>query len=1285
MGKIKTFFRHNYWKFSVILVIFIGIFAFHSLNTKADMMYHLITDNNGITWQYGYNPSNRELEVSFFESRNSISQIVIPKASFFTSNTVNTYTFTNYTDHNLGTPRTFNSTITKIDLSNVNVVNGIHPLSDNTTNTMNIILNPTSSKIGYDVFRDKRIDITNLDKVTDISGGAFYNTTFSNTNIKLPKLNNLGDGSFEQSNISSLEINSYVIGVSAFKNCKNLGTVKLLNNVLTIRASAFEGDTNLTSFDFNNVVLVENRAFKDCTRWNIDIGNTKIEKLGSEVFSGCTNYATTTIPNKVTSLNYRAFYHSGMTNININNVYVIDTQAFDGANLSNIDLKNVEKIGFAAFANNNLTEVYLPKSIVDIYTAAIFYNNPLRKLTIAYDTLKTNEYNGIGTNNHIWVILSGDGTTYPKDEKNASNYLEEVEFIAPYKDNEEIDLSNHLGYNNLKRLYRFESSENLPNGKKVSDYKNVLQAMQLYDLPKLKKVTIGEGYEFIGAQNFAHGKNNSLEEVNLPSTLKGIGYAAFQRNDYNNEVNGYFGTNNPIKINLPESLEYIGYAAFQKVNLVNTKIDLPNLIVLKDNAFQFSNISEIVLHDKLEKVGNNAFNMAPNLKNITFDCDYFSIASNKSCEIGQQFMAHEFLPYTSSYMSNGQMITYRGMAYDTTKPIQLNTIRFTEKAITPPSSSYNMFFNTKVKEIDLENVPWTTLSDQAFMGTDAEIIKLPKNLTTIGKHMFFEAKIDNTLAIPSHVTEIKPYAFMNANIEEIDISQDPNLAKIDEFSFMHTPNIKRIKLYHDLDLTIEAHAFHNSGLNSLNDAEGIDLRSDKITLTGECTFQEMSNIKNLEISKKLNNGIIPVGTFSKEDNLEKVILYDDVSKIRTGAFAFDPKLKTFVMYGDTEIENEDGTQTVELEGVNNVNFHTNTGEYIQSDFTITINNSLTITKNDFSYNSTTHQYTYSYTGNRANNVIIKANGNIILIKGGYDNNITIVENNDYNTTIPSTANLYCYLKNEHCNTWNNTYKSYKQNQNSDLYYLDEVLYLDSNKRYVDLNESGTDIDKDGLTIYALRRDGVILVSENWGELTSTKKYVDSGITIKDYNSNTTDPRLMIFDTNVPLNSIDTTTNNNFSNLSYEIGEKDLETARILVNLVYPNKIVDTTANTVLKTKGNYVDIIYADGCGGESFANVIFEDILIGEKTPNFDGTPTREGYEFIGWDKTISENAEEDIIYTAQWKKIENNYPDINKDIPTNKPNLINPSTKNNIIMIIVSLLILLIVKFRKRLFKGI
>ena len=1253
----------------IIIIIIIGVFSFKTLNTKAEMAYNLVTDNNGITWQYGYNPSTKELEVSFFESSNSISQITIPPISYFkgkdTSITnVETYTFTDYINHNLGTPNEFHSTITKIDLSNVNVVNGIHPLSDNTTNTMNIILNPTSSKIGYDVFREKKINISNLNKVTDISGGAFYNTTFSNTDIKLPNLNTLGDGSFEQSNITSLEINSPILGVSSFKNCKKLTSVKLLDNVVELKDAAFEGDERLNSFTFSNVKNVGNLAFKNCTSWNIDIGNTKIESLGSEVFSGCTSYTKTTIPEKVTVLKYRAFYQSGMSDININNVYDIDTQAFDGANLSSIDLKHVERIWYRAFANNHLTELYLPKSIVDIETASIFYNNPIKKITIAYDTLKSrsNYYQG-GTANHLWVILDGIDSN---DEKNASNYLEEVEFIAPYKDGEEIDLSNHLGYE-FQRSYRWGTTDDYGE-KKVIDYKNVIQAMQLYNLPKLKKVTIGEGYEFLGAQNFAHGTDKSLEEVILPSTLKGIGFAAFQRNDYTDDVGGYFGKNKPIKVNLPESLEYLGYGAFQKMNLVNTKIDLPNLKKLGELAFQYSNVSEIILHDKLEYIGDNAINMAPNLKNITFDCDYFSIASNKSGDISQQFMVHEFLPYTYTYTYNGRTYTRIGMRYEADKPVQLNEIKFTEKAVTPPSSTDAMFYNNKIKTIDLEDVPWTELEGNSFMGVDAETIKLPKNLTKIEDYMFFGAKIDNPLVIPSHVTEIKPYAFMKANIEEIDISKNPNLTKIDEFSFMDTPNVKKIKLYHDLDLTIDKHAFHNSGLNSLNDEEGIDLKSDKITLSGECTFQGMPNIKNIEISNKLNNGLIPEGTFSDEENLEKVILEDNVSEIKHGAFENDRKLKTFVMYGDTEIEDEDGTQIIELKDINNIHFYST--KTVNNNFTIKINDSINITNSNLIYDNSSEKYDYQYEG--TGNIIIKTNDNIVMKKDSYGN-IEILDKDDYNTTIPSTANLYCYLNNEHCNTWNNTYKSYKQNENSDLYSLDEVLYLDSKERVVKMNEDKTDIDKENLTIYALRRDGVVLVSDKWGKLTDTKKFVDSGITIRDYDSNTTNPSLMVFNTSKDLKNVDVETNNNFENIEYEIGDADPVTDRAPVYLKYKNLIVNTEPTTTLKTKGNYVDIVYSDGCGGESFANIIYEDILIGEKTPKFNGTPTREGYEFIGWDKVVSDTAEEDIIYVAKWKKVEANYPIIEKDIPKENIDngLINPKTSRNIILIVISMIV--------------
>ena len=102
------------------------------------------------------------------------------------------------------------------------------------------------------------------------------------------------------------------------------------------------------------------------------------------------------------------------------------------------------------------------------------------------------------------------------------------------------------------------------------------------------------------------------------------------------------------------------------------------------------------------------------------------------------------------------------------------------------------------------------------------------------------------------------------------------------------------------------------------------------------------------------------------------------------------------------------------------------------------------------------------------------NGNVILDPVD-SNNIYIRDiENDY-LTISATANLYCYLMNEDCNDYKNTYSDLKESYNSDLYYLDEVLYLDTNKTTVKLTEDKDEIITDGLIVYALRRDGVILL------------------------------------------------------------------------------------------------------------------------------------------------------------------------------------------------------------------
>lgn len=50
---------------------------------------------------------------------------------------------------------------------------------------------------------------------------------------------------------------------------------------------------------------------------------------------------------------------------------------------------------------------------------------------------------------------------------------------------------------------------------------------------------------------------------------------------------------------------------------------------------------------------------------------------------------------------------------------------------------------------------------------------------------------------------------------------------------------------------------------------------------------------------------------------------------------------------------------------------------------------------------------------------------------------------------------------------------------------------------------------------------------------------------------------------------------------------------------------------------------------------IIFEEQYYGDPTPapNLDGVEIRDGYEFVGWNKEISESVTDDVVYRAEWK----------------------------------------------------
>ncbi len=65
-------------------------------------------------------------------------------------------------------------------------------------------------------------------------------------------------------------------------------------------------------------------------------------------------------------------------------------------------------------------------------------------------------------------------------------------------------------------------------------------------------------------------------------------------------------------------------------------------------------------------------------------------------------------------------------------------------------------------------------------------------------------------------------------------------------------------------------------------------------------------------------------------------------------------------------------------------------------------------------------------------------------------------------------------------------------------------------------------------------------------------------------------------------------------------------------------------------------VTYTDGVDGEEvFADQVTADIKHGAETPTFDGTPSREGYTFTGWEPEVAETVTGNATYVAQWEEI--------------------------------------------------
>ena len=74
-------------------------------------------------------------------------------------------------------------------------------------------------------------------------------------------------------------------------------------------------------------------------------------------------------------------------------------------------------------------------------------------------------------------------------------------------------------------------------------------------------------------------------------------------------------------------------------------------------------------------------------------------------------------------------------------------------------------------------------------------------------------------------------------------------------------------------------------------------------------------------------------------------------------------------------------------------------------------------------------------------------------------------------------------------------------------------------------------------------------------------------------------------------------------------------------------------------------VTYTDGVENEEvFADQVYSDLRKDSTTPAFNGTPTRTGYTFAGWEPEVAETVTETVTYAAKWTPVEPTREDIFK-----------------------------------------
>ena len=758
------------------------------------------------------------------------------------------------------------------------------------------------------------------------------------------QITEIGNHAFDSSLITGITgTNNLVkIGEYAFNSCKGISGKVELPAVTEIHAYAFS-EIFATDFEISqNITLIDNGAFMNCTNLkainkndgvaDVDLGNmTKLAEIGKQAFSGCSSIVSLRLSGTITKINDSAFsklttlanvkfndngeagttelgssVFSGCTNLvevsTAKNVGIIGSSAFSGCiKLMRLNLaEGLQIIKSGAFSGCARLEGALPEGVSEKYSSAsgakVMLPNEKAVLEIP-GTVTAIEDSAFANCYSADETLQADGEKEPSDYKIGIKAVH----IAGNPAGTTIGASAFAGCQNLTKLTLGEGVTGLGDS-------------ALKDT-RLEEITIPSTFETGTAKNspFTSGENSTLRKVTFADGIQVIPQ--------------YFLNNitTLTKIEIPASVQKIGDHAFadcsnltavtfkepadSKLTTIDTSAfegcSLMTLFKLPEgvttiNASAFKDCKKISLTDLptgLITIGNAAFENCTMLRVGELPAiTALGTAAFKNCVN---------LPFLSVDTSN--LAEINATAFEGCTGLRSVQINGGEKKQTTIADGAFATCNS-LKWLDIENVksigknafaklPFSaleinqvdTIGESAFASCDKLENPVIQNVKTIGASAFAGsgAQTDDNKVLLDSIQNVGSRAFEGCQFTSADIRDlekvttytDPE-TKI-EYSPFAKSSIKKVEFSDETKNTVCTKAFKN--VTSLQSVElAYCFTYGNISTIDASAFEGCVNLTDINLSDKLTtiNGLAFYNT-----GLTEITVPASLTKITTASAA----------------------------------------------------------------------------------------------------------------------------------------------------------------------------------------------------------------------------------------------------------------------------------------------------------------------------------------------------------------------------------------------------------------